>query len=99
MTVYENILNNLRETVSDYFGESEAQDPSYSLELLAWSATLAVPQAVRTGEEARELAIDWQTWQQEQSLSYGDLAEFASYFREIGDRFNLSDEFAENGII
>ena len=31
-------------------------------------------------EKAREEAIDWQLWQAEQSLSYGELAEASSYF-------------------
>lgn len=99
MTVYTAIHNNLYETVRDYFGQSEADDPSYNLEILAWSGVLAVPQAVQSADEARELAIDWQQWQSEQALSYGDLAEFASYFAELAERFDLTDEFRENGII
>ena len=99
MTTYQAIYNNLRETIADYFGESEADDPSYDLDLLTWSAVLAVPQAVQSAEEARELAIDWQTWQQGISLSYGDLAEWSSYFTELAGKFNLTDEFRENGII
>lgn len=98
MTVFNNIVFNLRETVEDYFGESEANDPAYDLELLAWSAVLAVPQAVRTAEEAHELAVQWQDWQSEQSLSMGDLAEWSSFFQEIGERFDLIDEFKENAI-
>lgn len=99
MTVYDNIYNNLYETVRDYFGQSEADDPSYNLEILAWSGTLAVPQAVRDEGEATQLAIDWQQWQSEQNLSIGDLSEFQSYFEELATRFNLTDEFQENGII
>jgi hypothetical protein len=99
MTVYNAIHNNLYETVRDYFGTSEAEDPSYNLELLTWSSVLAVPQAVQSAEEARELAIDWQNWQSDQALSIGDLAEFASYFEELAAKFDLADEFRENGII
>lgn len=29
----------------------------------------------QTAEEARQFAIDWQNWQAEQSLSYGELAD------------------------
>lgn len=99
MTVYDNILNNLRETVADYFGDNEAEDPAYNLELLAWSSVLAVPQAVRSAEEARTLAIDWQNWQSEVALGIGDMAEFADYFSELAGKFGLADEFKENGIV
>lgn len=99
MGVYTDIQRNLYETIRDYFGQSEADEPAYNLELLTWSSVLAVPQAVQSAEEARELAIDWQNWQAEQSLSMGDLAEFASYFTELAERYDLTDEFRENGII
>lgn len=52
-----------------------------------------------TQDEARQLAIDWQVWQAEQSLSYGEYAEWGAYFRDLAERFDLVDEFKENGII
>lgn len=55
--------------------------------------------APKTQEEAREYAIDWQKWQAEQSLSYGELAEWGDHFREIAEEFDLVEEFKENGII
>lgn len=54
---------------------------------------------VKTADEARQIAIDWQHGQSEQNLSYGELLEYDSYFTELANKFGLSDEFAENGII
>jgi hypothetical protein len=53
----------------------------------------------RTKEEARESATDWQSWQQEKSLSYSELAEWSEYFYKLGRKFGLVREFRENGII
>ena len=53
----------------------------------------------RTAEEARQFAIDWQNWQAEQSLSYGELAEWQAVFTTLAERFGLIEEFKENGII
>lgn len=55
--------------------------------------------AIATPEDARQYAIDWQVWQSEQSLSYGELAEWQEALRELADRFGLTEEFEENGII
>jgi hypothetical protein len=54
---------------------------------------------IETVEEARQLAIDWQQWQADKALSMVQLMVFASYFEDIGKKFNLTDEFKENGII
>lgn len=54
---------------------------------------------VKTKEEARKLAIDWQNWQSEQNLTYFQVIEWQILFREIGKKFGLSAEFKENGII
>lgn len=56
-------------------------------------------QTPTTQDEARQYAIDWQNWQSEQSLSYGELAEWSDIFTELGERFDLTEEFNENGII
>lgn len=50
-------------------------------------------------EDARQQAIDWQAWQAEQALSYGEMIEWQDYFIQLADRFNLISEFNENGII
>lgn len=52
-----------------------------------------------TRAEAREIAIEWQGWQAQQALSYGELVEWHEYFMLIGGKFGLTDEFIENGIL
>jgi hypothetical protein len=56
---------------------------------------------VETANEARDMALDWQTWMAEQQdLSYGDLVDWAAYFGELSVKFpELAEEFSENGII
>ena len=54
---------------------------------------------ITTQEEARQYAIDWQKWASEQNLSYTQLADLQSYFQELGEKFDLLEEFKENGII
>lgn len=54
----------------------------------------------KTEEEARQLAIDWQNWQSDKSLSMGIIAEWGAFFKEMANRFpDLKDEFVENAII
>lgn len=50
-------------------------------------------------DEAREQAIEWQSWQSKQSLSYDEILEWQNYFESIAKEYNLTDEFKENGII
>lgn len=54
---------------------------------------------VKSAEEARQQAIDWQQWQSEQSLSYSEVADYADYFRKLGKKYNLTAEFKEEAII
>ena len=54
---------------------------------------------IETQDQARELAIDWQNWQAEQSLYMSELVEWTAFFEELAERFDLTDEFKENGII
>ncbi len=57
-------------------------------------------QTIKTQEEARDYAIEWQRWVgEEQSISYGELAEWGAIFEELAERFDLKEEFHENGII
>lgn len=55
--------------------------------------------AVATAGEATDLAIDWQAWQSEQALSYGEVAYYQNYFEALAKKFDLTDEFKENAII
>lgn len=52
-----------------------------------------------TPEEARSFAIDWQHWIAEQRTDLGTLGEWYDVFVELGKKFNLTEEFEENGII
>ena len=54
---------------------------------------------ITTAEEARQYAIDWQSWQAEQSLSYGEVAEWQGVFNTLAGKFGLEAEFKENGLI
>lgn len=54
---------------------------------------------ITTEEQARELAIDWQTTWQDIEYSYSELIEWADYFTQVADKFKLHEEFRENGII
>ena len=56
-------------------------------------------QTPTTKEEARQYAIDWQNWASEQALSYGELVEWGAIFEELGERFDITDEYEESGII
>lgn len=55
--------------------------------------------AVISREEAREQAIDWQQWQATQNLSYDEILEWQNYFYHIAKKYDLEDEFNENGVI
>lgn len=52
-----------------------------------------------TAEEARQEAIDWQEWQAYQALSYFEVGEWMAFFEKLGKKFNLTEEFKEEGII
>lgn len=55
--------------------------------------------AIKSKDEARQKAIDWQNWAGEQSLSYSELAEWYEYFSKLGAKYGLLREFRENGIL
>ncbi len=54
---------------------------------------------IKTKEEARSKAIDFQSWQSAQALSYEEVANWGTYFSNLASKFGLVDEFSENGII
>lgn len=54
---------------------------------------------VTSEDEARSIAVDWQKWASEQAMSYGELVEWSDFFRTLASKFNLTEEFYENGII
>lgn len=54
---------------------------------------------IQSRDEAREIAIDWQHTQSNQAMSYGELAEAQAYFDKLAEKFDLLEEFQENGIL
>lgn len=61
---------------------------------------------ITTADQARDLAIEWQQWAGEQNqigdepaLFMSDLADWSDFFSKLGKKFNLTEEFSENGII
>jgi hypothetical protein len=61
---------------------------------------------ITTADQARDLAIEWQQWAGEQNqigdkptLSMSDFADWSDFFSKLGKKFNLTEEFSENGII
>ena len=54
---------------------------------------------ISTKEEARQYAIEWQSWQSEQSMSMGEVQEWYFYFSNLAKKLDLVEEFKENGII
>ncbi len=55
--------------------------------------------AIETREAAREFAIDWQQWQSTQSMSWGKVAEWQTCFEALAEKFDLLEEYKENGIL
>jgi len=55
--------------------------------------------SIKIKAEARQAAIEWQSWQSEQNLSYGEVSKWQGYFTGLAKQFNLTEEFKENGII
>lgn len=50
-------------------------------------------------EKARELAMDFQDWLSENSISYEGMAIASAEFEKLGRRYGLLREFRENAII
>jgi hypothetical protein len=56
-------------------------------------------QTVTTRAQAQDLAQDWQQHEAMDPMSYGEMSEWQSVFEQLGERFDLTEEFRENGII
>ena len=56
---------------------------------------------IKTKEEARQYAIDWQNkmFGEGVSVSYGELSEQQAELTTLAEKFDLLEEFKENGII
>jgi hypothetical protein len=54
---------------------------------------------IKTKGEARQFAIDWQYNISNKSISYRELIEYTKIFEILAKKFDLTEEFKENGII
>lgn len=54
---------------------------------------------IKTKEQARQYGIDFQNWASNKDLSYGELCHFQNILTTVAEKFDLVDEFIENGII
>ena len=61
--------------------------------------TIPSKDMIQTEAEARDYAMEWQTWASEQNLSYGELADWSAYFTALAIQFGLTEEYRENWII
>ena len=48
---------------------------------------------------ARELALKYQQYFSENSLTYSEIAQYQALFQELARDFDLTEEFTENGIL
>lgn len=54
---------------------------------------------IKTKEHARQYGIDFQSWASDKDLSYDELIHFKNKLSKIAEKFDLVEEFQENGII
>jgi len=55
--------------------------------------------APKTAIEATQQAIDWQAWQADHSIFTSEIIKWQDHFIVMAKKFNLIEEFRENGII
>lgn len=70
-----------------------------SIEAVKTPMKIPAVEHIETKGQAVEFAVAWQNWQSEQSLSWGEVAEWQEFFRKLADKFDLTEEFQENGIL
>ena len=63
------------------------------------SKQMNVNKQINTKEEATQYAIDWQNYISNQSLFLGELTEWHEVFENLAIKFDLQEEYRENGII
>lgn len=54
---------------------------------------------IKTKEQARQFGIDYQKLASEKSLSYSEVLHFQNKLSKIAEKFDLVEEFIENGIL
>lgn len=58
-----------------------------------------IPFHIKTKEQARQYGIDYQNWASNKDLSYGEVIHFHNKLSKIAEKFDLVEEFRENGVI
>ena len=54
---------------------------------------------LKTADDAREHAQEWQAWTANNKLTLGELIDWENYFEYIAKKFDLTEEFKENGVL
>jgi hypothetical protein len=54
---------------------------------------------IKTRDKAIEYALNWQIKQARESVSYSELAEKQTELTTLAEKFDLVEEFKENGLI
>ena len=54
---------------------------------------------IKTKEDARQYAIDWQSTWQDNQYSYADIIDWQNTFEYLASKYDLKDEFIENGVL
>lgn len=65
----------------------------------AFKVLLDQATACKSAGKARDAAIWYQDWQADQDLSWSEVGEAGGCFTKLAKRFDLTEEFSENGII
>ena len=55
--------------------------------------------SIKTEDDARQVAIDWQYFQATEAMDWSEVAYWLGYFELLANKFNLVEEFKENGIL
>lgn len=58
-----------------------------------------IPFHIKTQEQARQYAIMYQDWASKKDLSYGEILHFQNKLSTLAEKFDLKEEFQENGVI
>jgi hypothetical protein len=54
---------------------------------------------IKTKDEARDFAIEWQNYASEKSMFLSEVLDWSIAFEDLAKKFDLVDEFRENGIV
>lgn len=54
---------------------------------------------IETRDQAHDFAVRWQRWSGERRLSHNQLNDWLREFEKLAEKFDLTEEFCENGVI